>query len=298
MIFWISLIIVIAACGVLGFVLFRHWKEIRLLDTDTIRAEQDKNARNRIMRERFERQFKRWMAPIRHAGKGTINKLGESIASMEHRLRQATGMEHLDKGDGRRATGAAGGERVIQLIREAQALAKEGKTSRAEHAYLEALKIDMRNVEAYRGLGALFLSERQYKQAKETFDFLVHLKSADGAVYAGLAMIAEAEMNYQDAETHRKKAIELEPTMIRHCELGEYYLRRERGTDAIEQAKLARAIDSEAVRPLELMADAALMLKDRKEAELAYQTLRIKGCERSILQRLKEQLDALETDEE
>lgn len=295
MLFWISLLVMIASGGVLAFVLFRHWREIRLLDPDTIRAEQERKARDRIMRERFERQFKRWTAPIRHAGKNSMRKLGESIMHMEHKLRQATGVEELSAGSSPSASSAG---RVTQLVREAQALAKEGKVSRAERAYLEALKIDMRNVEAYRGLGALYLADRQYKQAKETFDFLLHLKASDGTVYAGLATIAEADANYQDAEMYRKKALELEPTAIRHVELGTYYLRREQSALAIEQAKLARTLDAEWTRPLELLADAALQMKDRKEAELAYQTLRIKGCERSILQRLKEQLDALETDED
>lgn len=296
MLFWISLFLVILSGGVLLFVLLKHWREIRLLDPDTIRAEQERKARDRIMRERFERQFKRWTAPVRHASKNTVRKLTESIVSMEHRLRQATGMEEPVVGNQSAATPSAG--LVTQLVREAQALAKEGKTGRAERAYLEALKLDMRHVEAYRGLGSLYLSDRQYKQAKETFDFLVHLKSADGAVYAGLSTIAEAEANFQDAERYRKQALELEPTALRHAELGEYYLRREQGTLAVEQAKLARKLDSESTRHLELLAEAGILLRDRKEAELAYQTLRIKGCERSVLQRLKEQLDAMEDDEE
>lgn len=296
MIFWISLIIVIASSGVLGFVLFRHWREIRLLDPDTIRAEQDRKARDRIMRERFERQFKRWTSPIRHAGKNTVRKLSESIVSMEQRLRQATGMEPTPAGAATGNPSSSG--RVAQLVREAQALAKEGKVTRAERAYLEALKLDMRHVEAYRGLGALYLSDRQYRQAKETFEFLLHLKAEDGSVYAGLATVAEAETNFQDAERFRKRAAELEPTGNRYAELGEYYFRRGEGALAMEQAKRARTLEPDSVRHLELLAQAAIILGDRKEAELAYQTLRIKGCERSTLQQIKEQLDALEGEDE
>jgi len=275
------------------FILLRHWHEIRLLDPDTIRAEQERKARDRIMRERFERQFKRWTAPIRHASKNTIRRLTDSIVNMEHRLRQAAGMEEPSATIPMNIPSG----RVNQLIREAQAMAKEGKVGRAERSYLEALKIDMRNIEAYRGLGSLYLSDRQYKQAKETFDFLVHLKAADGSVYSGLATIAEADANYQDAEAFHKQALELEPSALRHAELGEYYLRREQGALAVEQAKLARSLDSESTRHLELLVQAAILLRDRKEAELAYQTLRIKGCERSILLRLKEQLDGLEGEE-
>lgn len=291
MLFWISFLLVVLSGAVLAFVLLRHWREIRLLDPDTIRAEQERKARDRIMKERFDRQLKRWMAPVRHAGKGVARTLGESISNMEKRLRQVSGIERGDH-----ESPLVG--RVTQLVREAQALSKEGKIGRAERAYLEALKIDMRNIEAYRGLGLLYLSDRQYRQAKETFDFLVHFNSADGTVYAGLATIAEADSNFEDAEKYLKLAISSEPTALRHTELGEYYLRREQGTLALEQARLARMQDSESPRHLELLADSAIMLRDRKEAELAYQTLRIKGCDRSTLQRLKEQLDALEDEED
>jgi tetratricopeptide (TPR) repeat protein len=297
MLFWISLFLAFVSAGVLVFVLFRHWQEIRLLDPDTIRAEQERKARNRIMRERFERHFKRWTAPLRHASRQTLHHLTESIVHMEQRLHQAAGGEQRPS-EPYGAEKQVSGGRVMQLIREAQAMAKEGKVGRAERAYLEALKIDMKNVDAYRGLGALYLADRQLKQAKETFDFLVHLNAADGAVYAGLAAIAEAEANNAEAEDYYQKALASEPSALRHAELGEYYLRHERGELALEQAKLARALDPESTRHLELLAEAAILLRSRKEAELAYQTLRIKGCERSVLLRLKEQLDGLEEAEE
>ena len=59
--FWIVLGIALVAAAVIGAVFFIHWKEIRLLDPDTIKAEQERKVRERIVQERLDRRLKRAM---------------------------------------------------------------------------------------------------------------------------------------------------------------------------------------------------------------------------------------------
>jgi tetratricopeptide (TPR) repeat protein len=64
---------------------------------------------------------------------------------------------------------------VDRLQDEAIELVKEGKGDDAEKKYVEIIKIDPRNLAAYRGLGDLYLDAKNYLQAKETFEFLVKM---------------------------------------------------------------------------------------------------------------------------
>ena len=305
MLFWIAVSLILVSAVVIGAVLFRHRREIRLLDTDTIRAEQERRARNRIVKERFERHLRKWSAPVRYAPRHMQKRLSRTVTRLEQRMKYQgaeTGVYApiavASKDRERASVGEESGapeDRVTRLLREARLLAREGKVSRAERVFLEILKTDMRHVEAYRGLGALYLADRQYEQAKEIYDFLLGLDGADDAVYAGLAMIAEAEGRSAEALEMREKAIAHDPTSSpRHAEMAEYYIHQGDGASAMRYANKAIELDPDSSRSLELFVRSAILSGDRNEADRVYQQLRAKGYDRSRLRQLKDQLDAMD----
>lgn len=287
MLFWTSLIIAILSGITVGILLFRHWREIRLLDVGTIRAEQERKARDRIVRDRFDRLLKRWSAPMRQTGRRASQWFTHTVQDAERKL----GIVHPQVDP--RAPRVPSG-RVGQLLEEAATFVQEGKSSRAERMYLEVLKIDMRQVDAYRGLGELYLNDRQYAQAQETFDFLVSMNRADDAVYAGLATIAEADNRLLDAERDRKRASEIKPdSIMRYIELANHYLKRAMAKEALAAAQEAIKCDSSDLRPLELSCRAAILLRDRQTAEQNLRDLRLNGYDRTRLDSLKDQIDEM-----
>ncbi len=304
MLFWIAISLILVSAIVIGAVLFRHRREIQLLDTDTIRAEQERRARNRIVKERFERHLRKWSAPVRYAARHMQKRLSRTVMRLEQRMKYqgaetggyvpATASKDTESASAGEGSGAPE-DRVTRLLREARLLAREGKVSRAERVFLEILKTNMRHVEAYRGLGALYLADRQYEQAKEIYDFLLGLDGADDAVYAGLAMIAEAEGRSAEALEMREKAIAHDPTSSpRHAEMAEHYIRQGDGASAMRYARKAIELDSDSSRPLELFVRSAILSGDRNEADRVYQQLRAKGYDRVRLRQLKDQLDAMD----
>lgn len=305
MLFWIAVSLIFVSAIVIGAVLFRHRREIQLLDTDTIRAEQERRARNRIVKERFERHLRKWSAPVRYAARHVQKRLSRTVTRLEQRMKYQgaeTGVYVPTTASKDREPTSVGEEsgapedRVTRLLREARLLAREGKVSRAERVFLEILKTNMRHVEAYRGLGALYLADRQYAQAKEIYDFLLGLDGADDAVYAGLAVIAEAEGRSAEALEMREKAIAHDPTSSpRHAEMAEHYIHQGDGASAMRYANKAIELDSDSSRSLELFVRSAILSGDRSEADRVYQQLRAKGYDRSRLRQLKDQLDAMET---
>jgi tetratricopeptide (TPR) repeat protein len=291
MLFWTSLTITLIAAGTIAAMFARRWNEIRLLDPETIRAEKERRARDRVTRHRFDRAMKRWSVPFRGTGKRTVGRIGSAFARLEARLKEASGVDD----ESGTTPSAARAERVDRMLREATALAASGDAARAERLFVEILKLNPRQGDAYRGLGMLYLSNRQFRQAKETFDFLVRIGGADGDIYAGLGTIAEANGAFTEAETMRKRALESEPESAkRHAELAAFYVRRERPLPAWDEAKKACSLDPSSGEYLELSVASAILLADRKEAEARYERLRLMGYDRLKLQRLKEKLDAIE----
>jgi tetratricopeptide (TPR) repeat protein len=296
MLLWLSLILVLAAAATIAFVLRRRWKEIRLLDPNTIRAEQERRARDRIVSERLERRLRMLAAPVRRCGKRCVRRVSRSFQRMEWRLRRMSGMPAEERppsfGDARRDFSSG---RVRRLIREADHEALAGNMQKAERIYLEALKLDVRNFGAYRGLGALYLNARKYDQAKETFDFLVRINGADDGVFAGLGAIAEADGDIRTAEAMRKRAVEANPrSMERRAELIRFCLKQGRAEEAWRESVSALELDPDDPLMLELSAESAILQRDREQAEKRYERLRLMRYDRSRLQRLKERLDAMD----
>lgn len=287
MLFWVSLILGLAAVACIAAVLFKHWKEIRLLDPDTIRTEQERKTRTHIVAQRFQRRLENFMVPVKHTGRGMLDRIMRSYRQVEERLSRAAsnGTRPLDEPS----------ERMGLLLGDAHALVRDGKYAEAERAYLEILKLDERQIDAYRGLASLYLAQRQYPQAKELYRFLERIHGADDACYAGLAEIAETTGDVTTVEAMRKRAVEVAPkNATRHAELAAYYLAHGSPEFARASARRAVDLDPDAPRNLEICLESAILLASRKEAERCYDRLRLLSVDPSRLRSYREKIDALQ----
>ena len=292
MFLWISLLFAIVALAVIGVVVFRHWKEIRLLDPDTIRQEQERKVRDRIVRQRFDRRLRKLSIPVQRVGRSIAERLTRSVRQIEGRLARTAGSVPRsgpsDNGVGETS------EAVRMLLDEAASYADKGGWAQAERAYLEILKHDSRQLVAYRGLGRIYLAQKSYTQAKETFKFLDRIQGCDDACYAGMALIAEAEGNATDAEQFRIHAADAAPkNPIRHVELARFYLSHGSPDYAAQSAQRALELEPENPAFLELSLEAAILLADRTEALRLFDQLRAVSTDRQTLHAFQRKIDAL-----
>lgn len=291
MLFWIFIFLALVAAAVIGTVVFRHWKEIRLLDPSTIRAEQERRTRDFIVNQRFQRRLSAVLVPVQRAGRQFCERVMRSYRQVEERLSHLSASSQPAASDG---AGEGSSDLIRRILDEAAAFTREGRWAEAERAYLEILKHNERQLDAYRGLGALYLQQRQFAQAKETYQFLERIHGADDASYAALAEIAEAEGDLTRAEALRERAVEANPkNAARHAELAVYYLAH--GSPEFAHAAARRAVDLDPLMPryLEICLESAILLRDRKEADRCYDRLRLRSDDRAKLQAYREKIDAL-----
>jgi tetratricopeptide (TPR) repeat protein len=292
--FWISLIITLIAAVIIAAVLRRHWKEIRLLDTDTIRAEKERQARERIVEQRLERRLQIALHPLQRFGRLIGERAMKTYRNAEERLVHVSSQVQSNMRGWQMPTQEDTSGSVQRLLVEASAYAQEHKWAEAERAYLEILKQNERELEAYRGLGALYLKQRQLDQARETFAFLERVQGADDATYAGMAELAELEQDLPRAEQLRKRAVEKAPkSAMRHAELAQFYLANGSPEYASASAKRACELEPSSAAHLELSVEAAILVRDRASAEKQLERLRLVSTDRERVQVLKEKVDAM-----
>ena len=257
---WIAYGVAIIALGVTLFLIARHWKEIRLLDPQSIKEERQKQEREKLITRRFERVSAEQLAALHRFGRTLARKTKESYKRTEERLQSFDNLYKKVKSPFS-AMAPSQRERIKTLLTEARSLIRDLKWADAERRLLEALALDQRQIDAYRLLGTLYLRQKLYPQARETYEFLVKTRKADDATYAGLAEIAKAEGNFQIAEAMLQKAADASPRQPhRQAELAAFFLERGNAAKAWPHAKRASELEPGSAKYLEQSLETVILL--------------------------------------
>lgn len=286
-------IIALAALVVIGLLVAKHWKEIRLLDPMSLKEEQAKKQREEMIMRRFERLSADRLEGVKRFGRQFGRQATQNYRKLYRRLKRFE-LAYKKTSKPLSAIGPSTEERIKNLLGEARAFSRDLKWADAERRYLEVLSMDKRNVDAFRGLGQIYLKQKLYPQAKETFEFLQKINKADDAVFAGLAEIAAADGNLALAERMRVRAVEESPKQAhRYAELAEFYLGEDDAEKAWPYAKKASELEPGSAKYLELSLETAILLGDRNEAKERFQKLRLLIEDQSRFQTWKKKIDEL-----
>ncbi len=207
----ILLIIVIAVAVILiGWLAWRKLPQIRVVDPGSHPDARSKELKHNLLKQRLERLSsdhyntvkRQVLNPVGSKIQETFRRAAGKLTAIERRYadRQKAGV-----------TAAHNPEVLRSLVREAEALINDGHYDAAEKKLIEVVSHDPKNVPAYEHLGRLYLLNKDYQGAQETFTFLLRLSPKDASVCAALGEVAEAQGKTADALTHYKQALEISP---------------------------------------------------------------------------------------
>lgn len=289
----ISFLVAAIALGLAMFIVMKHWSEIRLLDPQSIREERLKTERKKVIERRFERVAADRMASVSRVGREVGRRAKERYRRTVERL-QSLDQVYKNVTSPLAAMAPSQRERIKTLLSEARSLMRDLKWADAERRCLEVLSMNAREAESYKLLGQIYLKQKLYPQAKETFEYLVKTKKSDDATFAGLADIAEAGGDLTKTEAMRLKAVEASPRQPhRQAEAAQFFLSRGEPGRAWPFAKRASELEKQSAKYLELSLETAIVLGDRNEAEARYRRLRLLSDDSQRFQAWKEKIDAL-----
>jgi tetratricopeptide (TPR) repeat protein len=168
--------------GAIIVIVARKFPQLTLIDTSALPKERDAMKKKAIIKDRVDRKLGVW-------GRGLLDLLARPIEAVRNAFRrQYRRVLALDRQLRHRPLDPAAARQMVrELLDQAVALMSDGKLPEAEKKYVEIISLDRKNVLAYRGLGVLYLGNRQYAQAKETLGFLVKLVVKNGCAYAKAA---------------------------------------------------------------------------------------------------------------
>ncbi len=210
---WVTLFLVIVlliGLGILGWLFWRKWSQLQLLDPESLPDAQTRKLKYDILRQRVSRASDKY---VKRAQQDVISPLGKKVQegirrvagkltaaerSYQKKQRQ-TGVAHVDK------------ETVRAMLQEAKELLERHEWDRAEKLLIEIISANPRHIEAYERLGRLYFQKKDYDLALETWSFLNKLAPEDPSVLAALGEVEVTRGRLQTARSYFEQAVALRP---------------------------------------------------------------------------------------
>lgn len=181
------------------------------------------------------------------------------------------------------------------LLEQAENFLNQGDLTAAERKFIEAIKRNAKEIEAYRGLGKVYLEMKKYKEAKETFEFLLKLQPDDDRAYNRLGMVAEEQGDWKQAAKYFEEAVRLNDKLaVRFYDLGRAYAALQRPAAGLRN--FAKAVEIEPNNPkyLDQLLEMSIITGDADLAKEIYNRLRLVNPENAKLVEFKQRIEEVE----
>lgn len=290
MLYIIPIIFIVISVIAIITIIVRRFSNLAIIDVETIPREQEEKVKNKILKERLHRGSKKYwdkIKPLLRGGWGHFRSkfysLLDKIKTLEIRHRAKKIKKDSDIF-------------VIlpELLGRAREEIKKKSYREAERFLIEALSHDAKNVEAYRLLGEVYFEEKNYAQAKSTYEFIIKLSPDNEEATAALGRIAKLEGNLSAARDLYFKAVTLnDKNPYYYLELGMIFKSLENEELAFNNFLKANALEPNNPRTLDFLLETSIILKKRDIAENLLAKLREVNPENQKLKEFEEKMRVL-----
>lgn len=153
-------------------------------------------------------------------------------------------------------------------VQKAEESVDRGELEQAEQQYIKAIEKDPGLEKAYAGLGKLYLFEKKFTDARETYEYLVKHHPENDGYYSSLGQSLHNLKKYRQAVSAYKQAIKLEPEEPRrYINLGLTFEAMDKFGEAVEAYKKAVAFDGENSQFLMALAESYIKQDETESAQ-------------------------------
>jgi len=277
--------------------IIRNFPQLTLLDVDHIPALQEQKKKNEMLKQRADVEGKvtkhKWvalLAPVVQWLKEVQLRFRQYVGNIERKV--VVGQLKKEK----EAVESGSLDLDIQKrIQNARYLYDQGNFDDAEKQYLLAIRLDAKCVDAYRGLGDVYLAQENLEEAKETYQFVLHLSPNDDQTMVRLADIAEEEGKKEQAVEYYQQAILINDNFaqrfVRLAELLNDIGVYETALESIQQAVI---LEPQNPKYLDKLTELSIIVGDKNLAKQTFQHLRMVNPENQKLSVFQQRIAEME----
>lgn len=183
---------------------------------------------------------------------------------------------------------------IKKLLKDAEKLREAGDWKPAEGKYIEVIKMDPKNVEAYQGLGKLYMENNKLDEAHQIFEFLLKLGVEDSDLYINLANLAWEEDNLDEAKNYYLKALGIDGSkIIARINLGLIYSELGDKDSALQQFKASLELEPKNPKYLDLLIESGIKVGNKELAKHALRNLREVNPDNKKIKEFKKKIEEM-----
>lgn len=303
MYFLIPFLIIIVCVATIIVVLIRRFPELSLLQVEDLPEVKEGKKKNEFLKkqakkktkEKIEKQKESWK-PLLQFWKNIQLVFRRYVGQIEKKFfQQRLKKEREDK----ESLGQDITETVQSLLTDARFAKEQGQLDLAEKKYIDAIRLEPKNKEAYRGLGDVYHSQGNIDEARETYLFLLHLSPNDDALLVRLGDLEEEKGNTEKAIEYYEKSVVLKDNFpSRFAKIADLMQRIGQNQTALEAIRQAVDLEPQNPKYLDNFTELAIICGNKKSAEKGYQQLRMVNPENKKLDIFKEKIAKLSSPKE
>lgn len=213
---WIIVGCIAVALIVIAQIVLSKMSTLASLDLDAMPKAKLQTRKYQLIEQRMLRKFagvfdflRKVSKPAQEWWKNTYDKLIE----LEHKYRYAG---HRPKTQEEKEKAR---QKIAELMEKGAELYKEAKYGEAEHLFLDVLRLNAQEVEAYEYLGEIYMQKKRYDEALETLDYARQLNPEDERIYYDLGMVYRVMGDMGKCIEQFSKCVSLAPKNPRHLDL-------------------------------------------------------------------------------
>jgi len=223
----ISLSLIVVALVVILFILFKKFPALAILDINNIPGEKEAKFKEKIIKQRVERDLARWTDVVGRTWLFASRHLGGFLQALHNRLKKVK----INHKKGLRLPWAEKQKRLKGLLLEASDLMKNELFNEAEEKILEIISLDQKNLSAFFQLGNLYENQKKWTEARQTYEHALKLarqleKDQEDLgdvtrqeIYFSLAVLEKELENFSVSLDNLREALDLEPNNPRYLDL-------------------------------------------------------------------------------
>lgn len=210
---WVILGVIIAAAGAAAWVVSKHWKKLMLIDVEAMPVAKLHSRKQQLIESRLIRKaasFRTHMAAVVHPFTQRVSRLlrmwQHKLVALEHKYRQADQQQPQTQEE-REMTR----QKVASLLERGAQLFNEGNYGEAETVFLDVVRLNPKEVEAYEYLGEVYMEKKEYEHAIQTLEFARSLNPNDDRIYYDLGRVYQTQQDWKKALEYFRVCVELMP---------------------------------------------------------------------------------------
>lgn len=288
--------LIIISLAIIIVIVVRRYPQLTLLDVDSIPEVKVEKKKVELLKKRLAKESAEADAKRREMVKPIIQKLKQIqlafriyVGNVHQRL-----LEHNKKRKEEKSSMAQNSVSLSSLLQSAETALGQKDFDTAEAKFIEAIKIEAKNTEAYFGLGQVYMQKGEMEEAREAFEFILKLNPNNDNAMMKLAEIMRATGNREKAIEYLESSIVVDDSKAtRFVALSEVL--SEAGHNDLAMEAIHQAVDLEPNNPkyLDMLVEFGVKCGNKQIAEDAWYKLRMVNPENSKLTVLKDKIDQM-----